>query len=340
MQLGNSYVHSEAIYTACKLNLADEIADRTKNVDILAEELNLHVVHLNRLMQALTKLGVFVEDQPRQFSNSPLGHTLRAAHPHSVKAGIMFFNHPKVRHSFASLEDTIRSGNNAIRRNQFKSGISALLDDEPELARLYDQYLTSAESLSTPILAEDGPWKGVQRIIDVGNGFRPSSLSFSLLKGGTIKELVVADRPVVIEQAQNLRDSYPELSEKIMLSPVDIFEGTQLPQAKGKEDVYLLTGMTHHLSTTDLIDLLTSIRVSLGHSGARVFLLDKFNENGVTLETATLDLSIMATEEGQYRSVTELQSLCGVAGLQATELKRTRAPERFLVLSPAPDSLS
>jgi len=74
------------IYNASKLGIADLIAETPKTADQLAKETDSHAPSLYRLLRALASDGIFKENENGEFSNTPLGETLRDNIPGSMKA--------------------------------------------------------------------------------------------------------------------------------------------------------------------------------------------------------------------------------------------------------------
>ncbi|MGE0378316.1 MAG: methyltransferase dimerization domain-containing protein [Planctomycetaceae bacterium] len=82
-QLICGYWHSQAVYVAAKLQIADQLSDGPLAVDALAERTGTVPQPLYRLLRALASLGVFEELPDRTFTLNPAAELLRTQGPGS-----------------------------------------------------------------------------------------------------------------------------------------------------------------------------------------------------------------------------------------------------------------
>ena len=73
-------IPAQAIYAAASLKVADALAEGTRTVADLAQEVGADEPALARLLRALASIGLFCEDQEGGFRNSELSHMLRTDH--------------------------------------------------------------------------------------------------------------------------------------------------------------------------------------------------------------------------------------------------------------------
>jgi len=77
---------SRAIFAAASLGLADLLKDSSMSLKELAEATATHAPSLKRLLTTLASIGVFEEESPGRFRNTPLSETLGSDSPDSVRA--------------------------------------------------------------------------------------------------------------------------------------------------------------------------------------------------------------------------------------------------------------
>src|SRR5262249_48812468 len=77
-QMITGYWISQAIYAAAKLGIADLLKDGPKPAAELAGATSTNPDALYRLLRALASVGIFIEDESRQFSLTPLAEPLRS----------------------------------------------------------------------------------------------------------------------------------------------------------------------------------------------------------------------------------------------------------------------
>jgi DNA-binding IclR family transcriptional regulator len=76
--LVSGYWHTQAIYVAAKLRIADQLSDGPRTIEELAEATGAHTRSLYRLLRALASIEIFAEDSDGRFSLTPLAEPLRS----------------------------------------------------------------------------------------------------------------------------------------------------------------------------------------------------------------------------------------------------------------------
>jgi len=89
IQMATAHWMSRFLYVAAQMNLADQLAERPKTAEELAQSTGAAVPSLYRFMRTLASLGLFAEDSEHRFSLTPLGETLRTGTPGSVRASVL-----------------------------------------------------------------------------------------------------------------------------------------------------------------------------------------------------------------------------------------------------------
>ena len=81
--LMSGYWHTQAIYVAARLGLADLLRDGPRSAEELAGPTGTNARSLYRLLRALSSLGVFAEDDQHRFALTPMAECLRSGVPGS-----------------------------------------------------------------------------------------------------------------------------------------------------------------------------------------------------------------------------------------------------------------
>src|SRR5947209_1166309 len=76
IRLMNGYWHTQAIYVAAKLGLADILQQGPRSVEELAVATKTNPRALYRLLRALASLGIFAESENGRFTLTPLAECL------------------------------------------------------------------------------------------------------------------------------------------------------------------------------------------------------------------------------------------------------------------------
>ena len=151
---------------------------------------------LYRLLRALAAFGLFHEDDARRFSLTDLGDALRSDAPESVAGWAAFVGRRNIRDAWSSLEESIRTGENAFR---LAHGISVweYRAQNPEESEIFDRAMASSSQLVIRSLIDAYDFGRFGTIVDVGGGngtlLRALLDEYPQLKG------VLFDQPHVVE---------------------------------------------------------------------------------------------------------------------------------------------
>jgi methyltransferase family protein len=89
IQLATAIWPSRVVYVAAKMGLADHLADAPKDARELAQLTGTHAPALQRVLIALTSIGILSEDADHRFAPTSLGAALRTGAPGSARAVIL-----------------------------------------------------------------------------------------------------------------------------------------------------------------------------------------------------------------------------------------------------------
>ena len=160
--------------------------------------------------------------------------------------------------------------------------------------------------------------RGDERVVDAGGGL--GALAAALVQGQTGLQVVVFDRPEVIEQAKNDLPSALDIELRIG----DLFADWGL-----RADVVVLARVLHDWCDADAIRILRRARAALDPSG-RLFVVEMVvPEDGVG--GALCDLHLLIVTGGQERTAAEFDILLAEAGFELTEVRRLPALPSVLV---------
>ena len=167
-QMITGYWTSQAIYAAAKFGVADLLTDGSKSVDQLATATGTKPELLYRLLRALASVGIFAEDDNRQFSLTPLAEPLRSDVQGSQRSLALMMGEDQYR-AWGNLADTVETGDNAFEK-VFGKPIFDLLAEQPEKARIFDAAMTGIHGRETGAILDAYDFAGINVIADIGGG--------------------------------------------------------------------------------------------------------------------------------------------------------------------------
>jgi SAM-dependent methyltransferase len=221
------------LYTAAKLDLAEHLASGPRTAEQLATALGADARALGRILRALVSQGACEELTDSQFILTDLGNSLRAGHPHSIRARVML--NVEVHHRlWASMLDTAKSGESASVR-VYGLPFYEYLASNREAGDVFDTAMSSAgwalQRFRAAVEAYD--FGRFDEIVDVGGGNgaflveilasvpRPHGIVFDVDRVGTSAMEVISSRGLASRCRFVAGDAFaavPEAADAYVLS--------------------------------------------------------------------------------------------------------------------------
>ena len=296
-KLVNSYQLSQAIHVAAVLGIADLLADGPRSSDELAEATQTNPSALYRLLRTLAAFGLLHEDDERRFSLTELGAPLRSDHPESVAGWAAFVGRRNVRDAWSSLEESIRTGENAFK---LAHGVSVwdYRAQNREEGEIFDRAMESSSKLVVRALMDAYDFGRFGTIVDVGGG------------NGTLLRALLAEYPelngVLFDQAHVVEGV--DLGERAQVVAGSFFES--VPEGG---DAYLLKWIIHDWEDEEAVAILRNVRRNSGTLLVVERIVGPPNEGP---ETKLGDLNMLVGPGGQERTRDEFQALFEAAGYE------------------------
>src|SRR6266568_7725760 len=158
---------TKALGLVADLGVANRLADGPRPVAEIAAETGADEDALYRFLRALASDGVFQEQQPRIFSNTPMSELLLTDRPDSWSDLAHLFGDLWYR-TFADAEDSLRDGEPVFPR-VFGADFWAWLEQHSDDGAAFNRAMASgAEQNLDPVVELD--WRDGETIVDVGGG--------------------------------------------------------------------------------------------------------------------------------------------------------------------------
>jgi hypothetical protein len=315
-RLVNSYQLSQAIHVAAVLGLADLLADGPRSSDELAEATQTDSRALYRLLRALAAFGLFHEDDARRFSLTELGDALRSDAPESVAGWAAFVGRRNIREAWSSLEESIRTGENAFK---LAHGISVweYRAQNPEESEAFDRAMESSSRLVIRALIDAYDFGRFGTIVDVGGG--NGTLLRALLDEYPHLQGVLFDQPHVVAEV--------DLGARGTVVGGSFFES--VPEGG---DAYLLKWIIHDWEDDESIAILRTVR----RKGGALLLVDRVVEPpNEGPETKLGDLNMLVGPGGQERTLDEFRALLEATGYKLVSDTPTASGMHIIEGAPA-----
>ena len=295
---------SQAISVAASLGVPDSIAAGSRDVDAIARAVDADAPTLYRLLRLLAAAGVFHEDGERRFSLTDLGFALRRDVAGSVRDQAILYGRPYMVSTWASLEHTIRTGENTFTAVHGED-IWAWRGRHPDESMIFNRAMASISAPVSAAVAAAGDFGSVGSVADIGGG--SGTLIAAILGAHPHLQGIVFDQPHVVGEAGPVLDA-AGVSDRCELVGGDFFAA--VPGA----DVYLMKAILHDWSDEDAIRILRTIRASAA-SDARLLIVERVlggpNED---LMGKLWDLQMLVMPGGRERTLDEWRQLFSAGG--------------------------
>ena len=288
---------TRALALVADLRVAHALAGGARRVDDVAREVGADADTLHRLLRALATDGVFAEEEPGLFRNTPASEALR-------RDGWDDFAHlfGGVWHRAAG-ELEVAEREPAFQR-RFDTDFWSWLATHPDERAAFDRAMVNGTERRVERLASR-PWRGDETVVDVGGG-----------NGALLVELLRRHpglRGIVFDLPETTRD------EAALGDRIEFVEGSFFDRVP-PGDVYVLSTILHDWDDERAAAILRTIHAAAA-VGARVLIMDAVVPPGNEPHGAKwLDLLMLALFNGRERDEGQWRALLDGAGFRLEQI--------------------
>jgi hypothetical protein len=325
LQLLSGLWVTQAIGSFARLGIADAIEGGAEEAAAIGAECKLNSDRVNRLLRALSTVGIVTETTPGRFALTQLGALLTSDSPHSMRTTASLLT-GVLGDMWGRLDDAVTDGSPAFESMTGKS-LFAYLAERPEEALHFHRMMVEVHGPETPAIVAAYDFSRFRHIVDVGGG--NGSLLAAIVAAFPGPRATLFDLPEGILAAR--RGEGGPLPN-VTLCSGDVFDGVP---AGG--DAYLLRHVMHDFEDEDCVQILSNIRTAMLPE-ARVLVLE-----APVPVTATpgpgrwLDLHMMLLANGRERSLGQYARLFAAAGLRLQQNIPTQHPAMSIIEAVAAD---
>jgi cyclopropane fatty-acyl-phospholipid synthase-like methyltransferase len=310
---------SRPISLVARLGIADLMASGTRSVEDLADATGTHAGSLYRVMRALAGMGIFHEEENRQFSMTPLGECLKSD---GLRYQAMLFHSEWHDRAWSELEHAVRTDESAFERAFGKSAFEWLAE-HPEEARIHGMAMASSLGPRTAAIIQSFDFGEYNVIVDVGSGH--GSLLVAIARDYPKVSCIAADLPHVVREAEANFEA-AGLSDRCRAECCDIMKC--VPE---NGDLYILSNILHDWNDDRSRTILENCRKAMKDNSKILiveFLVPPANEFS---PAKLLDIEMMVMSDGgRERTEDEFHGLLVAAGLSLENLNTLATGEVLL----------
>jgi C-methyltransferase len=317
---------SQAITVAAQLGVADALANGPLPIEELAAQVGADADALRRLLRALISKGIFRHRRDGRYELNSLAGTLRSDAPVSMTWAAQFYGSREQRERWTLMVDSIRTGNAVVRALRGKESFDYFAD-QPELAELFNQTMTSVSAMTDATVVAGYEFSAYPTIVDVGGGHGP--LLAAILAAAPGSRGVLYDLPRVVVDAPNL------LRERGVADRVVIAEGSFFDSVPGDGDAYVLKNIIHDWPDEKAVEILRNVRRAAGPRATVLLVEFVIPDHNREFPGKLVDLEMMLNLGARERTAAEYRDLLSKAGFRTTRVVHTASPLSVVEARPA-----
>lgn len=330
--LSMAYRGSQTVIAATRLNVPDALGKGPRTSAEVAQATATRPEMMHRLLRALAAFGVVRDLGDGRFELTPIGDSLRADVPNSVRPLALMYGSDASWEACGQLAECVRTGETAYRLLHDVDNLFPYLDKNPEQARIFDAGQSAIAAMVGAVAAQCYDFTGIGRVVDVGGG-RGTVLA-SILKahpglGGTLLDL-----PRVAEGAT------AHFAREGLAHRAEAVGGDMFAAVPAGGDLYFLSHVIHDWGDEDSIRILQACRRVMAPE-ARLLILDRVMperiEPGLEVQVNVVyDITMLILHgAARERTAREFEALLHAAGLRLTRILPTPAPVSLIEAAPA-----
>jgi hypothetical protein len=296
---------AQIMSAVAQLGVPDVIAAGTRSVEHLAEECGADRSALHRLLRAAATIGLLIETAPGDFSLTPLGETLRANVPGSLRDFVIAETAPGHWLPWGRLAEAVKRGG-AMAKETLGVDPWEYYATNVEEGRSFARGMSNLSAIASSDVARVYDPGDAKRIVDVGGS--EGVLLRGILGRAPNARGVLFDRADVIEGARGAVAA-SGMADRIELVSGDFF--TEMPSGG---DLYLLKSILHDWPDDKCEEIVKSVHRAAAE-GSRLVLVEGLLPDTLQPSPVTLmDINMLVMLGGRERTAGEYSALlkrCG-----------------------------
>lgn len=301
----------QLVVAACKLRLADLVAEGHGDPATLAAMTGTHEPSMRRMLRGLAAWGFFVEDANGRYASTTISEYFRSDRPGLRNMALML---SKEAYSvWADLLYSLETGGPAFEHRYGKSRWEQMADD-PEEAALFNAAMVETSTRVGAAFVAAYDFDGVDTVVDVAGG------------NGALLASVLVHLPeaqgVLLDLPAGLAGAAERFQKAGLDGRVTLVEGSFFDAVPASGDLYLLKSIVHDWDDERATAILASCRRAMKASSRLVllerFLPERIDEPEHALAAVMSDLHMMVLLGGRERTTSHYAALLAAAGLRMT----------------------
>lgn len=314
-QMITGYWSSQAIYAAASLGIADLLAEGPQTAEQLASATETNAGALYRLLRALASVGIFSENEQKEFALTPLAEYLRSDVPGSKRALAMMTGDEHFQ-AWGEILYSIRTGKTSFDK-VFEKPFFEYLPEHPDKAQVFDQAMTGIHGRETGEILKSYDFSEIKTLLDIGGG-NGSNIT-SMLQQYPEMQGTLFDLPHVVERAQ------PHIEQAGLSDRCDLIGGNFFESVPEGADAYFMRHIIHDWDDEKSLTILRNCHAAMPEHSKLLIVESVIPAGNDPFAGKFLDLVMLLIPGGKERTAEEFRSLFDQAGFEVTRIIPTQS---------------
>jgi len=298
-------MRTQMVHVAAKLKLADQLENGPLSASELAQRTGANADALERMMRALTQIGVFRRERDGRFANNRVSRVLRK----DALGGPAFpeyFGSSYHAHAWAELEHTVMTGKSAFDRVH---GVSFwdYCEKHPEHGHVFGEAMSRLTELDAPGVASASVFRDVKKVCDVAGG------------SGMLLSEILAQHPhlsgLLFDQPARIEEARARLRQRNVLSRCEFASGDFFEAVPSGADAYLLKDILHDWDDARSLTILKNCRRAMSPKQRLLIVELLVTEQPPYPMVHLIDMEVMTVcSEGRQRTEEQFRALLDASG--------------------------
>lgn len=328
MQMITGFMPAQVVHVAAQLGIADLLEHGAKSSECLARETGTHGQSLQRLLRALTSLGVLDEIEPDRFALTATGEYLRTGMPNSLRSLALMFGGEHSWRSWGDLLHSVRTGEPAAEHIYGLTSFEYLAGN-PKEALVFNAAMAGITRQIAQAVVAAYDFSQFHTIVDIGGG--TGALAAAILASTSVLRGIVFDLPTGNAEAPQ------QLAAAGLADRCEVVAGDFFQSVPNGADLYILKSIIHDWDDEHSVLILKNCRRAMS-AGGKLLLVERLMPERMGSSTghkrmAMMDINMLVVPGGRERTEAEYRTLLAAAGLALEHVFPLSAPSGRLDFS-------
>jgi hypothetical protein len=305
----------QALYTVTKFGIPDLLKENEyTNMKCIGDALRIHPDILYRLMRALGAIGIFNENEKKEFALNARSKQLCTHQIGNVRNLVLMSGYPAHWQAWSNLFLSVRTEASSFE-NTHSMPFFQFLQQDPEYAQCFHDAMAEVSLHHGLEIARCYPFEGNETVIDIGGG-----------KGVTL-QCILNSHPHITGILYELAAaaSNTVFTENEIKNRVSILNGNFFNAVPDGGDIYLLVNVLHDWPDSFCQKILENCRRAMKED-AKLLIIELTSPEQTGLHPGKLtDLEMLVLTGGKERTMTEFQMLLNSKSFELARIFQTES---------------